>query len=560
MSGIKRILALLITCTLLTVAAPIAKAATVTDLVGTWRGTNVYYTMTITFYGDYTYETIIDQNGQQYQVLGTFSMDTGFLYFLPGGGQLSALNYYFSGDTLVLSSPQTGEVINLNRQWARAAEIPAGLAGTWIGPDNGHTLFFTLREEGEIVVAYDRPEAIDSIGTFTADNGVLEAEFSDDTYLYLKFMLAGNTLILADEEAEQIVTLTRYQEPSPTAAPIIPTQAPQAFPPQAEQATLAPATLPPPPPPLQTEAPAAVPAAAQLAGTWLGTDGAGARKLILTADGGITLSHEGDASSAKAGLYLADGSTLTATYADGTTEVFHYLLMGETLLLTDSQLGSALTMTRQAPEPTAAPAEAFDPALVGTWGGVDIDTYVEITFSGSGEAVTFIPCDPDSGGTGTYTVFQGKFTVDMGEGKVPEEMAYEVKGDILVLAIEDDVKTFVKKSGPLSRAALPEQPAATTVDAALAGTWGGVEGDIYAETTLYRDGTYEKFVPQDESQNVKGTYMAKDGMLAVLLPSGALQGTYALSEEGLILTWAGGGPLTLNAMPGPLRRTPQAAE
>ena len=66
MSGIKKILALLITCTLLTVAAPMAKAATVTDLVGTWRGTNVYYAMTITFYGDYTYETIIDQNGQQY--------------------------------------------------------------------------------------------------------------------------------------------------------------------------------------------------------------------------------------------------------------------------------------------------------------------------------------------------------------------------------------------------------------------------------------------------------------------------------------------------------------
>lgn len=318
MYGIKKVFALLIASALLIGATPTAKAAA--DIIGTWTGANEYYTMTIAFYGDNTYDTRIEQDGQQVEVSGMFSMDESFLYFLPGGGQLSALNYYIEGDVLGLYEPQSGETIYLERRQPAAA-VPAGLAGTWTGVDEGETVYLTFSEDGTSALAYNQPDAPGVSGAFTAANGILEAQFSDGSDLYLQFMLVGDTLVLAD--AEQTLTLTRYTgllpTPAPTFAPIQP-----------------------------TEEPTPAPAGGGLAGTWLGGADAGVRQLVLTEDGKAALSSAENPDAPREGTYTNDETALTLTFENGATEVFQYLLIGDSLLLMKSGEAVPSNMTREA--------------------------------------------------------------------------------------------------------------------------------------------------------------------------------------------------------------------
>jgi hypothetical protein len=229
--------------------------------------------------------------------------------------------------------------------------------------------------------------------------------------------------------------------------------------------------------------------------------------------------------------------------------------MGDTLLLTDAQLGSPVTFTRQLPTP---PAASPDPVLIGTWGGTDDGEYGEITLKDTGKLDLFIPSDPSRCATYTYKVTGDKISFLM-DGSAAEG-TYTIQGDVLTVTFPDGPVAYLKKPAPLVRLPMPDQVSASTADGSIVGAWGGLDGSIYAEVTLYGDGSYVKFVPEDETLSVKGTYMSGGGNIAVLLPNGALQGTYALEGEELSITWQSAEPLKLIKKSGPLARLAQTGD
>jgi hypothetical protein len=572
---LKRVLVLALACALLLAAVPGAEAASYGGLTGTFSGSNAYYSMTITLNDDGTYSTTILQGGQTYGYTGYWSSDANYMYFWPNGGMQSALSYWLMGDTLTLTDWNTGDTMTMTRQHTMPSfepQIPEGMIGTWTGQDGDGLLFMTLDAFGSILVAYDSPDAIEQTGTYLVTGNEFEAELLDGTTIALQFLLTGDTLIFAGDTEGETITLTRYQESLPT---VLPTPA---FPPQTltppEQTfvpvitpavTIAPSEIPAvTPAPVLTEAPSAtvlpeptnVPMVQGLAGIWQGADAAGSKMLILTPDGRIEMAYEQDAAPKQTGTYTADGSTISAIFESGTAQDFRYILMGDTLLLTDNQLGNPVTMTRL--PPPQPPALAIDPAVIGTWGGVDKGTYGEITLTGAGEITFFIPSDPDYPVTYPCTVSQGKISFPTNGETV--ECTYQIQDGVLQITSEDETVQYLKKTGPLARLDQPVQESSSAVDPAITGTWGGIDGSIYVEITLYGDGTYVKFVPEDEAQSVKGTYMSGSGNIAVLLPGGALQGTYALAGEELAVTYKNAEPLKLLKQSGPLTRLAQTGE
>jgi hypothetical protein len=576
MFSLKKVLALAITCALLLAVAPSAMAASSGGLTGTFSGSNAYYSMTITLNDDGTYSTAVLQGGQTYSYTGYWSSDANYMYFWPNGGTQSALSYWLMGDTLTLTDWNTGDTMTMTRQHATPSiepHIPEGLIGTWTGQDGDGLLFMTLEADGSITVAYDSPDSlVEQTGTFTVAGNAFHAELLDGTMLSLQFLLTGDTLIFAGETEGETITLTRYQETIPTVLPT-PASPPQTLtPPEptivpviTPTVTITPSEIPAATPALVlTEAPSAAvlpdptpqPFAQGLAGIWQGDDAVGSKKLILTPDGRIEIAYDQDAAPKQAGTYTADGSTITAIFDNGTAQDFRYILMGDTMLLTDNQLGNPVTMTRlPPPQPQAL---AIDPALYGTWGGVDKGTYGEITLTGAGEITFFIPSDPDYPVTYPYTAVQGKISFQT-KGETLE-CTYQIQDGVLQIISEDGTAQYLKKTGPLARLDQPAQESASTVDGVITGTWGGFDGSIYVEITLYGDGSYVKFVPEDEAQSVKGSYMSSGGSIAVLLPDGALQGTYALVGDELTITYRNAEPLKLLKQTGPLTRLAQTGE
>jgi hypothetical protein len=450
--------------------------------------------------------------------------------------------------------------------------IPEGMIGTWSGQDADGLLFITLDAYGMITVAYDRPDAAEQTGTYTVSGNIFEAELSDGTYLSLQFLLTGDTLIFADSEEGETVTFTRYHEALPTGgptpailpqtiAPPEPTPVPEvtpslvtAAPTGAPLVTQVPALTEAPPatvPPEQTTPPAVQ----GLAGIWQGTDDKGSKKLVLTPDGRIEIAYEQEIVSKRMGTYTLDSSTIKAIFEDGTAEDFRYILMGDTLLLTDAQLGSPVTYSRQLPQP---PALVTDSALAGTWGGMEDGEYSEITLRETGKLDLFIPSDPSRCATYAYKATEGKISFLLDDSTM--EGTYTVQGDALTVTFPDGPVVYTKKPAPLVRLPMPEQAATATVDGAIVGTWSGLDGGLYAEVTLYGDGSYVRFVPEDETQSVKGTYMSGGGNIAVLLPNRALHGTYALAGDELSITWQDAEPLKLLKQTGPLARLAQTGE
>jgi hypothetical protein len=300
------------------------------------------------------------------------------------------------------------------------------------------------------------------------------------------------------------------------------------------------------PVPVVTPEPAitAAPPSAQLAGVWQadGTD------ITLTPDGKIEIVQ---AEVARVGAYTADASTISAALQDGTKQVYRYILMGDTLLLTDEQLGNPLTLTRQ-----AHPQPIQDPVLFGTWGGFDKGEYGELTLTAQGIASMFVPSNPLSPMAGTYSASAGTIVIKIADASI--EGTYAVEGDSLKINRQDGESAFVRKSGALTRGTTAEELVAATVDAALVGTWGGEENGVYGEITFSGSGAFSKFVPADEAANAAGTFMASQGSVAVLLPAGAMQGVYAIAGDSLTLTWSGAAPVTFNRQTGPLSRVADA--
>ena len=575
---LRKVLALAITCALLLSAVPGAMASSYGGLTGTFSGSNAYYSMTITLNGDGTYMSTILQGGQTYSYTGYWSSDAYYMYFWPNGGTQSALGYWLMGDTLTLTDWNTGDTMAMTRLQTTPPfgqdrpVIPDGMLGTWTGQDGDGLLFMTLDASGTITVTYDRPDAAEQTGTYTVSGNIFEAELSDGTNLYLQFLLTGDTLIFADDEEGETVTFTRYHEALPTLppTPVIPPQTltppeltirPESTPsPATAVPALVPLVTPIPvvtqtPPATVPPEPTAPPAAQGPAGIWEGTDEHKSKRLVLTPDGRIEIAYEQDTLSKRAGSYTADSSTIQAIFDNGTAEDFRYILMGDTLLLTDAQLGSPVTYTRQLPTP---PAAASDPALLGTWGGLEDGEYGELTLKEMNKLDLFIPSDPSRCAAYSYKAEEGKISFLVDESAI--EGTYTVQGDVLTITYPDGPVTYSKKTAPLVRLSMPLQATISTVDGAIVGAWGGLNGSKYMEITLYADGTYVLFAPEDETLSAKGTYMTWGGNIAVLLPNGALQGIYALAEEELTITWQGAEPLKYIKQSGPLSRLAQTGE
>jgi hypothetical protein len=568
----RRLLALVMACALLLAAVPAAKASSTGGLYGTFSGSNAYYSMTITLNGDGTYFSTILQGGQTYGYSGCWSSDASYMYFWPNDGIQSSLSYWLIGDTLTLTDWNTGDTMTMTRLGTTPPfkpdkpVIPEGLIGTWSGRDGDGLLFMTLDADGKITVAYDRPDAAEQTGTYTVSGNIFQAELPDGTKLSLQFLLTRDTLVFAGEEEGETITLTRYYRALSTALPT-PVLPPKTM--ASPEPTPVPVIVPFPATPIITVSPelteamptaippepAASPTVQGLAGIWQGTDGKGSKKLTLTPDGRIEITYEQDAASKRMGTYTADGSTMKAIFDNGTAEDFRYILMGDTLLITDAQLGSPVTFVRQLMPQLS---DASDPALIGTWGGTQDGEYGEMTLDGNGKLDLFIPSDPSRCAAYTYKASNGKINFLVDGGAV--EGAYTVKGDVLTVTFPDGPVAYVKKPAPLARLPMPAQSASPAADVAIVGAWGGLDGGTYVEITLYGDGVYVKFVPEDETLSVKGTYMSGSGNIAVLLPNGALQGTYSLAGEELTISFKGARPLKLLKQSGPLVRLAQMGE
>ncbi len=155
-------------------------------------------------------------------------------------------------------------------------------------------------------------------------------------------------------------------EPAPEVTEAAPEPAPQTDAPAPEwltgataepaaEATEAPAPEPAP----QTEEPAPDIAAAPteapyvapgLAGKWQAKDAAGTRIILLTPEGAIDITYaEAElAGRAKKGTFTSSSDSIQVLYEDGAEESFRYILMGDSLLLSDENLQNPVTYARQA--------------------------------------------------------------------------------------------------------------------------------------------------------------------------------------------------------------------
>jgi hypothetical protein len=546
MVGFRKGLLVVLICALMMSMAPAATAmSTYGSVVGTWSGQSGYNFMLLALYDDGYYEIIIlEQDGTEYDQYGYYSVDATTMYFSPNNSPTAAFSYYLAGDTLTLSSWQTGEVLYLTReveeeeQRRQQTTVPAELVGVWSGPEGDDIMTLSLSSDFTFVMMHKSKEGYRS-GEFSEYGGVLTLGFDDGASMKFKYMLSGDTLFLADEGSGLTVTLKRL--PPDEVANLAATAAPEPV------ATPAPV-------PVETAAPEPVPASANLAGSWKGEAAGAPIAIMLSPDGKIGSLQAG---ASQTGSYTADESAIRASFEDGTALVYRFILMGDTLLLTDEQLGNPMTLTREVEpanvvEQPSEPADMLDPALFGTWGGYDKGEYGELTLTPEGTASMFIPSDPAGPMAGTYAASGGAIAIKLTDAEV--QGTYEVAGDSFRFTHDDAVTEFTRLPGPLSRGTPVEEPVAGTVDAALVGTWGGSEAGAYGEITFSGGGKFSKFVPGDGVKSAEGTFMASGGNLAVLLPAGALQGTYAIDGDSLTIAWIGAEAVVYARQTGPLAR------
>ncbi len=345
-----------------------------------------------------------------------------------------------------------------------------------------------------------------------------------------------------------------------------------------------------------------------LTGTWTGQDGDGLLFMTLEEDGRIIIAYDTPDDAVKTGTFTVSGSEFEAELPDGTTVRIRFLLTGDTLIFAGEEGGGAITLTRYHEAlPTVPPAQFFPPqtlaptalpddpvvtpspvsmmpteappatmapplteapaatplpmptsapiaqGLAGIWQGTDAMGFTKLTLTPDGRIEITYEQEAAPKRAGTYTLDSSTVKAIFDNGTA-EDFRYILMGGTLLL-------TDAQLGNPLTMTRWDPAPQpAVAIDPALVGTWGYMEGGIYGEITLLGDGTYAKFVPEDESLAVKGTYMANGSNLAVLLPEGALQGTYALAGDGLTITWQKAEPLTFLKQSGPLVRLAQTGE
>ncbi len=537
-----RMLALLIALFLLPLNVPGEE-----DLAGRWTGRPEEDVVTLLFAQDGSFILLFDETGEVSVNIGTWSPQPGIIRLQMQDGSVISLDYRMEGGNLIA---REGE----DEPWVTFAlepwQPPEGVAGEWQGQDTNGTFVLQLKPDNSYTFDYTSGAAIGS-GDYAEYQGVLYLILSGESYLPLGFALSGDGMTITNQFTGDSYPLTRRQPvqqsaglPVPTVQPVpVTTQAmPQPQPEETPQME-----------PEQTEGPAvtrAPAAAAGLAGSWEGVNQSGKHIVKFSADGGISFIYAVPENAAlnRKGTFTATADAINAAWEGGTMETIRYILMGDSLLLSDADLQNPVTYSRAAAEDIG-----FDSSLIGTWGGYDAAGYFEFTFTGAGAYTKLVLPDESRTHSGSASTREGVL-IFQNEG-VTEQFSYAFKEGWLVI---DDVIEAVKLPGPLSREPLPQSEQASTVDPAMAGVWGGMEGGVYAEVAFLADGRYERFAPSDEPYTDNGNFMSGNGNLAILTLQGSSQGTYAVEGDILTLTFTGREPVQLIRKEGLLRRTAPA--
>ncbi len=539
MKSVRIILTLLLALTLL----PFSCAQGEEGLAGRWTADIQGSTGTLLLESGGSLILLFDEAGSVSVDTGTWSVQQGQLILLIYQGDTLSLEYTLEQDTLSTRNRDDGERTVFAREpW----QPPEGVAGDWKGLDTNGAFYLTLGRDNRFSFDYASGEPIGS-GHFAAYGETLYLVFSNNTYLAMGYAFSGGGLTITNRFTGDAYPLTRRGaaiQQEATSQPI----------------------------PAATAKPEPVPTpetASGLAGSWQGTDASGVRVMTfaqseepgmsweesgeegvhvlkLTQSGELTISYQDVVNAAldRKGAYTATADVLSVEYPDGTKETYRYILLGDSLLLSDALLQNPVTYAR-----LAQPENPMDPALPGTWGGRNSTGYFEFTFRGDGAyAMVLLPNESDSH-TGTFTV-KGDVLV-LSDGTETQEIGYELDGDRMVLDL--DVEVY-RMSGPLVRETMPETAPSAAADPALTGVWGGMEQGIYVEHVFYADGRYLRFTPSDEPETEAGNYLAGGGALAVLTREGSSQGNYHMKDDTLTLSIAGKEETTFVRRDGILKR------
>ncbi|MHC1787766.1 MAG: hypothetical protein AB9880_11985 [Christensenellales bacterium] len=367
MNGIRRAVALLLALALGMLLLP---AGAQTELAGTWQDNGVLGT-TLLILGRWNNYMIWKSYAENIET-GTWSLDGAYLVLSPYGGASTWWRCSLAAGRLSLYQEQLGLAFNFA---PLTLPVPAGLLGIWDGEDDQGEYQVTFSEQGEFEQFYLDDFDYDE-GNFIANETGIALCFSDGYPLQLSYQITadqtGRELELEDSATGELFARLTMPAPAPEVTEALPppTGAPTAQPlPTGEIATaalqltlttaipLAPSPTPEeivqPLPTVTPQAPAAGEARflAALAGTWQGQEGSGTTLLTLGENGDIEAWREASPENTKLyhGSFSADGSRITRRLDDGSLTVWRYLLVGDTLLLTDEGLSSPVTYRRLAP-------------------------------------------------------------------------------------------------------------------------------------------------------------------------------------------------------------------
>lgn len=268
-------------------------------------------------------------------------------------------------------------------------------------------------------------------------------------------------------------------------------------------------------------------------GIWRGKDTSGDIQVTIIAGKLIIISHPGSNQPPEAGVMTLNGSTVIATFYDGMKKAYRCQVSNNIMTFADETLQSSVILTR-VPEDT--PLFTGGAELMGTWGCVYSDTYAEITFAQSGRMYVTIPSEEDFIHEYVYAIDDNTLYVSRDNEIETAEIRFS--GDHFLLSEDGYSGTFTRRPGPLQRMASDPETAPTKEDAAVLGTWGGRQNNLYVEWTFHNDGTFERYVPQDDTLSYEGVYTARNGQMTLTVKNIAILAQYMAYENIIGLSFS----------------------
>lgn len=272
----------------------------------------------------------------------------------------------------------------------------------------------------------------------------------------------------------------------------------------------------------------------KLQGTWHNNSFGYQMTLILNADGSGEFDGE-------AITYATQGNKFTMTVvAEGETNVYTYVLEGNSLTVSGGDLDAPIAFTRSGSNtPAASNNGDTDKKLFGVW-------------SGNGEMIEFTSAGQCKylGQTYSYQIANGQITLKTVQGDFV--MAYSITGNVLSLTVNGQTVQYTK--GNSAAAQNNSQPNATgkRIAQELVGKWCYVNvnstssGGSSTEQciTLKADGTYEYYGETSRSVNTntfsggtnsqngdRGTWSYDGTRIYYTSSMGAGSGSYVLEKR-----------------------------